>query len=52
LSKCDIRDCNLKVSFWCFYTIKSDGDQRSWRTYRFCAFHGKEIQGGVWEDRE
>jgi len=52
LSKCDMRDCEEDVALWCFYMTRSDGDRRSWRTYRFCALHGKEIRGGEWEERK
>jgi len=50
LTLCDVRDCGEGAALYCFYVTARDGKSRTYRTYRFCAFHGKEIRGGEWEE--
>jgi len=52
LSKCQLYNCNKEATLYCFYVTARDGKARTYRTYRFCAFHGKEIRNGEWEERK
>jgi len=49
LTKCQLHGCDAEAAFYCFYAKRSGGKARIYHTYRFCAFHAKEIQGGEWE---
>lgn len=49
MTRCQLYNCNKEAAFYCFYITARDGEARTYRTYRFCAFHAKEIQGGEWE---
>jgi len=52
MTRCQLYNCNKEATMYCFYTIKSDGEGRTYHSYRFCESHGGEIRRGEWEDKK